>query len=417
MTAIAAATVAWGLIAGHAGAQLGTANPPFFLTGDTGFAGAEGVLWLGVLLACTLGAVLLLRAAPSPLAFLVGITLLALGARLALAGVRDGTAGWYSMFGLDPEAANEYLPALPALHSLGVHDFLDRFAELAPSLPIHPSAHPPGLLLLTDWLGIDSSQGFAALVIGAGILAVPLTYWTARRLGLEEWRARAATAMLAFSSAAMLYGVATADALYATLGIAAVCLLVGSGWVSRIAGAVALAVASFFSWALLAVGAFAALVVALSRRWSEGIQVGIAAGAAVVIFYVVLFAVTGYEPLRVLHAANEAYELGISNARPWIFWVFGSPVAFAVLTGLPVAWYAARALGTGEAIAVALAVVVLIASVLGFSKAETERIWLFFGPLLCLAAATIAPREKVAPVIGLLVAQALLIELTMETIW
>ena len=223
--------------------------------------------------------------------------------------------------------------------------------------------------------------------------------------------------MLAFSPAAMVYGVASADALYATLGIAAVPLLVGGGWAGRVAGAVVLALASFFSWALLAVGAFAALLVALRERLAEGIKLGLLIAAAIVIFYGLLYAVSGYDPLGVLQAANEAYDLGISNARPWIFWVFGSPVAFAVLTGAPVAWYAARALGTGNAIALALAAVILIAAVLGFSKAETERIWLFFGPLLCLAAAAIVPRERVPLVIGLLAAQALLVELTMETIW
>jgi hypothetical protein len=417
LTAIALATIAWGLIASRSGVVLGTANPPFFLIYDTGFGGAGGLLWLTLLIGCAAAAVPLVRSAGSPLGFLVGVTLLGLGARLALAGVRDGTAGWYSMFGIDPEAGNEYLPALPALHSLGLHDFLDRYAELSPSLPIHPSAHPPGILLLTDRLGIGSAQGFAALVIAAGVLAVPLTFWAARRLDLEQGQARAAAAMLAFSPAAMLYGVASADALYATLGLAAVPLLVGRGLLSRVAGAAVLAVASFFSWALLAVGAFAALVVALRERLVEGIKVGVAIAGALVIFYALLHAVSGYDPLGVLHAANEAYDLGISNARPWIFWVLGSPVAFLVLSGAPVAWYAARALGTGHAIAVALAVVLLIASLLGFSKAETERIWLFFGPLACLAAAAILPRDRIPLVIGLLVAQGLLIELTMETVW
>ena len=46
----------------------------------------------------------------------------------------------------------------------------------------------------------------------AGILAVPLTYWLARRLDMEEGRARVAAAMLAFSPGAMIYGVASADA-------------------------------------------------------------------------------------------------------------------------------------------------------------------------------------------------------------
>jgi hypothetical protein len=131
----------------------------------------------------------------------------------------------------------------------------------------------------------------------------------------------------------------------------------------------------------------------------------------------VLYALTGYDPIGVLASASEAYELGISRARPWAFWVLGSPVAFFIALGLPISWYAARALGIGNAVAVSLAVVVVVAAVLGFSKAETERIWLFLAPLACLAAAAIVPRERLPLVVVLLAAQALLMELTLETIW
>ena len=419
LSGLAAATIAWGLIADAAGVGLGTANPPFFLIwdGEIAGSGAEGILWLAGLAALTLAAIPFARGLASPRVFLVAITLLGLGARLALAGSRDGVDGWYSMFGLDPEAGNEYLPALAGLERLGTGAFLDRFAELSPSLPIHPSAHPPGTLLTIDWLGIDDPRGFAALVILAGILAVPLTYSLARRLDMEEGRARAAAAMLAFSPGAMIYGVASADAMFATIGTLAVVLLVGRGAVSRALGGLAVAVASFFSWALLACGAFAAVLVTLREGIRDGIYVAALAGLAVLGFYLGLHAGTGYDPIGFLAAASEAYDLGISNARPWIFWLFGSPVAFFVVGGLPIAWYAARALGTGNALAVALAAIVVVAAVLGFSKAETERIWLFMAPLACVVAAAMVPRAKVGTVIVLLTAQAALLELTVESVW
>jgi hypothetical protein len=337
-------------------------------------------------------------------------------ARLALAASRDGVGAWHSVFGSDPEAANEYLPALPALH-LGVGHFLDRFAELAPSLPIHPSAHPPGLLLLLDGLGIDGPRGMAALVIGAGIATVPLTYALARQLDLEAGRARTAALLVAFSPAMMIYGVASADALFATLGVAVAVPLVASGLAARAAGAAGLAVASFFSWALLAIGAFCAVVVALREGVRSAVKLAIGVAVALVVFYGLLYAATGYDPLGVLAAAHEAYELGISNARPWAYWVLGSPVAFFIALGLPTSWYAARALGTGADVAVGLAVIVVAASVLGFSKAETERIWLFMAPLACVAAAQLVPRHRVGAVLVLLAAQAALAELTLETIW
>ena len=62
---------------------------------------------------------------------------------------------------------------------------------------------------------------------------------------------------------------------------------------------------------------------------------------------------------------------------------------------------------------------IAIAAVMGFTKAETERIWLFFAPFVCLAAArAMAGRpELVRPVAAALAAQALLHELLSDTVW
>jgi hypothetical protein len=416
LSALGAAVVAWGLIADAAGVGLGTLNPPFFVSWEPDID-LGALAWLALLAGSAAAAVALARGAAGTATFLLGTTGLALVGRLALAAARDGTGAWYAVFGADPEAANEYLPALPALDDLGVGSFLDRFAELSPSLPIHASAHPPGLLLLLDGLGIDGARGMAALVIAAGVASVPLTYALGRKLDLEAGRARIAALLVAFSPAMMIYGVVSADALFATLGVAVAVPLVASGIATRAAGAVGLAVASFFSWALLAIGAFAAVVVALREGVRSALALGAGAAAALAVFYGLLYAATGYDPFGVLAAANEAYELGISNARPWAFWVLGSPVAFFVALGLPITWYAARALGTGADAAIGLAVIVIVASAVGFSKAETERIWLFMAPLACVAAAQLVPRRRLGAVIALLLAQAALAELMLETVW
>ena len=109
--------------------------------------------------------------------------------------------------------------------------------------------------------------------------------------------------------------------------------------------------------------------------------------------------------------------MGISGARPWAYWLFGSPVAFLAAMGLPLAWYALRALAKADAAAVALAAVVVIAAALGFTKAETERIWLFMVPLAAVAAASAMPLDGPRPVLGALAAQALAVELLLWTIW
>jgi hypothetical protein len=230
-------------------------------------------------------------------------------------------------------------------------------------------------------------------------------------------RARTACLLLALSPAALLYGVTSTDAIFATAATAAACLLVTRGLAVRAAGAVALAVASFLSWALLAMGAFAAIVVWLREGLRPAIALAAAIAIALLAGYGALYAATGFDPIGAVRAAGEAYDLGISNARPYIFWLFGSPVAFAVALGLPTAWYAARALGAGEAVALALAAIVLVSVLVGLTKAETERIWLFMGPPAAVAAATMLPPRRLPAVLGILAVQTLAASLLLFTIW
>jgi hypothetical protein len=91
-------------------------------------------------------------------------------------------------------------------------------------------------------------------------------------------------------------------------------------------------------------------------------------------------------------------------------------VAWLVMLGLPVAWLALRALAAGDDAAVALAVVVALSSVGGFTKAETERIWLPFVPLACVAAAAF-PARRIRGVLLALGAQVLTVELLFNTVW
>jgi hypothetical protein len=55
--------------------------------------------------------------------------------------------------------------------------------------------------------------------------------------------------------------------------------------------------------------------------------------------------------------------------------------------------------------------------VAGFTKAETERIWLFLVPLACVAAAPAITARRRTAVFAALVAQALAIEVLFDTIW
>ena len=404
--AFVAATFVAGLVLDARGERLGTPRPPLAFDVDR----AASWPWVAlaiVVLAAAITAVPVLGAV-RPVPFALSTLGLALAIRLAVGAARFGPEGWDDPWNESFNAKNEYLPALPSLDALGAGFFLDHLDALVSALPVHAAGHPPGLLLVLHWLGLDRPGEAAALVILAGALAVPATYWIAREL-LDEERARIAGILSAFACATTLYGVTSADVLYAALGAGAAALLLRA----PTAGAALLAVASFFSYAVVAAGAWVALLG--PRRFT--VRVTAACAASLVAFYAALYVLTGFELWDVVPAVEEVYRESVARLRPYAFWLFGSPAAFLAFLGLPITWYAARALGEGDRAAAALAIVIVISAVAGFTKAETERIWLMYVPLACVAAASVLPTRKLPLVLALLAVQSLAVELVFGTVW
>jgi methylthioxylose transferase len=414
----AGATVLAGLLIRHLHGGLGTATPPFVMVWGPRLH-PLAVVSLAAAALATGVAPRLVAASDRPASFAVRVLGLALALGLALNVARTGTRGWDAIFDLRPggsfEAANEYLPGLPAL-GYGTRFYLDRFAELVPSLPVNVAGHPPGPLLVVDALGLTTATGAAALCIGAAALAAPLTYALGRALGPEH-DARVAAVLTACSPAALLFGLTSFDAVFATCGLAAAALPAAERRSARAAGSVALAAAALLSWALLAVGAWATVLAWRRRGPASAARLAGACAASWLALNGALAAVYGYDPIGTLRATEDVYRHSVASVRPYAFWVLGSPVAWGVMLGVPIAAAALRSVLRGNDAAIALATVVAIAAIAGFTKAETERIWLFLVPLACVAAApAIAPRRLTA-VVGALVAQAFVVEVLFDTIW
>ena len=416
------ATIVTGTAIRQAIGGLGTASPPFVMV----YAPDAELWWalLAVAVAAAAAWVAPRLTRPglvlTPAAWLGALTLLTLLPGLALGAARNGPLGWREIFLLTDggsfEAKNEYLAGLPAL-SYGPGYFVDRFAELVPSLPVNVAGHPPALMLVIDALGITSAGGLAALCIAAAVLTPALTYGLARVLGLAEERARVAGVLAALSPMLLLLGVTSADAIFMAVGAVAACLLVAQRRALRAAGCVALAVAAFFSWALLAIGAWAAVVVLVREGPQRALVLAAGCGAAVLAFDGGLALAAGYDPIGALRATEAYYRNSVASRRPYAFWVLGSPVAFAVMLGLPVAGAVLVAAQRRVPAAVGLAVVIGVASVAGFTKAETERIWLPFVPLACVAAAAVLGPLRLRLVAAFLAAQAVVVVLLFQTIW
>ena len=419
---VVVATVVVGTAIRQTVGGLGTASPPFVMA----YEPDANLPWA---LVATIAAAAVAWAAPrlvrpelrlAPPAWLGALTLLTLLPGLALGASRNGTLGWREIFLLTEdgsfEAKNEYLSGLPAL-SYGPGYFLDRFAELVPSLPVNVAGHPPALMLVIDALRITSAGGLAALCIAAAVLTPALTYALARALGMAVPRARVAGVLAALSPMLLLLGVTSADAIFMAVGTVAAILLVSQRPVLRAAGCAALAIAAFFSWALLAIGAWAAVTVLAREGPRCAVLLVAGCGVAVLALDGGLALLTGYDPIGALRATEAYYRNSVASRRPYAFWLFGSPVAFAVALGLPTAAGVLVAAQRRVPAAVALAVVIGVASVAGFTKAETERIWLPFVPLACVAAAAVLEPARLRLVAPLLAAQAIVLVLLFQTIW
>jgi uncharacterized membrane protein len=360
-----------------------------------------------------------MRRARRPALFAAGLYALALVLGVSLNISRGGVHDLWAVFKTGPggslEAYQEYLPGLPALDR-GIHFYVAHFPQLIPSLPIHVQGNPPGPLVTLHLLGLHTPQALAALCIGLGALTAPLAYDLGRVLGGEE-RGRIAGALTAFSPALLAWGITSADYAFAALGLAACCLLVRPRPLPRASGALVAAAVTFFSWLLFAIPAWAVLVVLRREQWRRALALTAACVLAIVAVYGTLALVLGYDPFVTLNATAAAYRHGISRIRPIAYWLFGSPTAWWLGLGLPIGWLALRAAAAREGSALALFVVLIVSAVLGLTKAETERIWLPFVPLACLAAAAVLPSRRLPTVLWLLAAQALAVQLLFDTVW
>ncbi len=410
--------VAVGLAIKASGGQLGLPLPPFVMYWGPRVSALAVISVLVLAGALAIAPAVLTRVRTGPL-FAVCMYLLALALGLSLNLAHEGLRGWWAVFatgrGGSLEGSYEYLPSTSALIH-GIPYFLGNFAALFPYLSLHAQGNPPGLLIALDLLGIRTADGMAALCIGVGALTAPLAYDLGRSLGGEE-RGRVAGLLTAFAPSILLFGVTSADYAFAALGMAAACLLVRPRAPAHFAGAAAAALAAFFSWLLLAIPAWSALVVVRRDGWRAGIRVGVVAFAAVVVFNLALYVAFGYDSISALQATSKAYYHGTWRYRPYAFWLFGSPAAWALMLGLPITWFALRSLGAGDAAAIATCALVAVASLLGTTGGETERIWLPFAPLACVAAAAVVPAARLRPILLALSLQALAVQLLFFTVW
>ncbi len=350
--------------------------------------------------------------------FVATVYLLAVVARLAVNAIRFGPDEWARPLTRE-EGAQEYTAAVAryAAHPLA---FVERFAGLVPHLPTHPAGHPPGPTLIAIALarmGLGGVWPITVLIVAVGALTAPLTYHVAIRLGRSEPVSRVAALVWTFAPASMLESVTSMDAVFCTAGVATVLALVaGRRWL----GGVAVWLCSFLSYALPAVSVWAVIVVWRRAGLRTAARMAAAGVIAVGVGYAVLRVAFGYDAVAAFDATRQRYLHGpntLADHRPIDYWQAGDVAAFLGGLGLPLVVAYGRALALRFAEAWALALIVLMGALSGYTKGEVERIWLFMVPLAALAIAPVLTRRHLTATIALLMVQACIVEYAFSTVW
>jgi hypothetical protein len=406
--ALVLAAVVGGVAARHGGVELGANEAPLFWSRLS--PAAEHPWWPipALVLALALALALLRRVELDGRTFLAGAFVLALGARLGLAVAQRGTAEWSYPLERAGAATTEYPAAFPLVRA-DPFGFIDHFAQLVPTLPVHPSGHPVGATLafwgLDALVGGTGATAIALCVIGAAAVAPVL--WLARAL-LDETDARRAVVLFTLAPVTLIYGATSYDAAFATVGAFCAWLLVTRRlWI----GALVAAAAFLLSYALALVPLWAALT--LGRR--AGARTAVTCASVALITLALLALTLGYDPVGAVRATHAAYERGIGGRRPQWYWVVGGPAAFLIVLGPVLAERFLTGVERATAGARALVACLVLGALSGVMEAEVERIWQFAVPFAAIAAAPVLRSRRwlvVALVLALL--EAYVIELRFD---
>ncbi len=336
------------------------------------------VIALGIALALTLPAVAARLRWPSLL--LVAFSSLWLWI-MALA-MTQGTDGLASTF----ERKQEYV--YDAQRVTSINTMLDTFISRIPmdsvdNWHVHVAGHPPGALLYfvgIDRLGITDPFWIGVVCVTVASTAIVAVMLTLKTLGTESL-ARSAMPWIALAPSAVWMGV-NGDAVYTAVAAWGLALLAiaakKSSIIAAIGSGLLLGLCVYLSYGLVLLGILAVAVLIIAKSWRP---LPWTLGAAGVV--AALFTIGGFAWWDAYPVLRERYYDGIASDRHYSYWVWANLAAWTYTIGLavwaafPTAWRALRTNVLAQLAAAAM-LTILVATLSGMSKAETERIFLPF---------------------------------------
>lgn len=288
-----------------------------------------------------------------------------------------------------------------------VDDLLQNYVSRQKDLGTFNRHYPPGfmmLLMLEDRLNLRALELATPLLTALTLLAVN---GIGKALELDDRTRLIAIGLTAFSTGLAVFASLTPTLALLPISTLAVMYLIrwlnsGDVRAACVFGAL-IALYSFFSFTSGMLGlALAAFLFESIRTRAASVRralAGVSAAIMVFVFaYALIYLVTGF---NLLDCVREGYHRAVeSNGRTfdhplrYLLRGSGSVLAYLASCGPMVAMLGLGAVGrklSGNAFVQPLAfgasAGVLLSGVLGLGQLETERIWVFFTPLLALAAA------------------------------
>jgi hypothetical protein len=402
---------------------------PSYLFWQPAVDAGAALVALPVVLAAAAALVALARARELARWVRLGGSLAAVAAlTLAVAALGGGTAAWKAPLAF----AGEYPGAVGQAGPIPA--FLGEFPARVPVLPDFAAQHPPFATLfyvLVDrvWAGLDAA---ALATVAAGCLGLLVVAGLARD-ELGEEGERVAVLCWALAPVTVLYVATSADAMWAPV-LAGAALAADRGlrrrsWPWTLAGGALLWLASMLTFAAALVLPFLAvraLAVRAATGWGWVLRWAAATTAAVAGLAGLLWATTGYDVVTAVAAVDDFWSHAPGTGqRVWWVWIFGDLVAFAVILGFPLTAAVAARLATvvreraWGSFETATAAALLAAACWGHTRGEVERMWQFLVPFAVVVAVRQLLRWRARPalVAGLLLGQALAIQLLFYTRW
>jgi hypothetical protein len=338
----------------------------------------------------------------------------------------------------------------------------------------HVRTHPPGLVI-ANWLIIRVLQRFPALsAAGAGqirplrctdlwllekpnsaaaglgfaaflplilaALTIPLAYLLANEI-MNEGSARLAAVLVATLPALLLFA-PLADQVLAFLSVAGLLTLmlaIRTRYTSLFfASGLIMAVATFISLGSLSLLPIAGIlfitIVWATGRFGPG-QVRWTRWGGAFLFgfflpWLLYWLLAGVAPWQIAKTALDQHYQLVTSRRDYGVWLGFNVVDLILFSGLPIIFgftgavimaikqTPKRRLNAAGGVSLALALIILLLLISGSTRGEVGRIWLFFMPLLAIAAATFLagwlPGRRAAL---LLVGLQLLLAITLGLAW